>query len=215
MSIRYSSHPRIMSSVRRSPFFFLVDSAAGGGYAEGFRTLFRELLDRMRANPYFLETAHLSVVKFTGEAKVVMPLVDICSINAGSLGLDRGSGLGHGFSLLADTMRSNLVITKQGVAGDWKPVVIAWIVADPTDDYVKGLESLESVKIGKRFAFVSKAVSKSVMNRLKDSFFKVVSEESSPDDVVAWLESILDSGNVEADCFVDPPDESAGRNGPG
>lgn len=215
MSIRFSSHPRAMSNVRRLPFFFLVDTAAGGDYAEGFRTLFQVLLDRMRANPYFLETAHLSVIKFSGEARVALPLVDVCSVDAGSLGLDSGSGLGHGFSLLADTMRSNLVISKQGVVGDWNPVVVAWVVADPTDDYVKGLESLESVKIGKRFAFVSKSVSKSVMNRLKDSFFKVVSEESSPDEGVAWLESILDLGNVEADCFVDPPDEAAGRNGPG
>lgn len=180
-------------SARRLPFYFLVDTSARSADAnpEMCRNLIGLIIQKMRQDPFHLEMAHMAVIKFGGEAKVVTPLTDVCAFNLGPEAFEVGCGLGYGLSLLVDRLRSEPIASNQGVPGDFRSTVVLWLMSEPTDDFSVGLSVLDSVRTAKRFAFVSGAVSRTTVNRLKDSGFSVVSEESSHKDVVGWIEDIV------------------------
>ena len=190
-------------STRRLPYYFLVDasSSVGDAGSDASRTLIGLFVDRMRQNPYHLETAHLSVIKFAGETKVVVPLVELPAFEPGGSLLVAGCNLGHGLSLLAERIRDDIIVTTQDVKGDWSSVVVLLLMSEPTDDFTKGLDALDAIKTYRRFAFVSKAVLKTTVNRLKDSGFSVITEESSRDEAARWFDHVI---NCAFDHMEDP-----------
>jgi uncharacterized protein YegL len=198
-------------STRRLPYYFLVDvsSSAGDAGSDASRTLIGLLVDRMRQNPYHLETAHLSVIKFTGETKVVVPLVELPAFEPAGPLLVAGCNLGNGLSLLAQRIRDDIIVTTQEVKGDWSSVVVLLLMSEPTDDVTKGLDALDAIKTGRRFAFVSKAVLKTTVNRLKDSGFSVITEESSRDEAARWLDDAINIPMDFVEMSVRPPERDA------
>jgi uncharacterized protein YegL len=149
------------------------------------------IVDTMRTSPYHLEAAHLTVIKFGAEAKVVIPLIDLCSFAPAPSIFEPGCGVGHGLSLLAERVLEDLVVTTPGVRGDWRPIVVLWLMSEPSDDFAMGLEALDAIKTSGSFAFVSRTVSKTNCNRLKDSGFSVINEDSSLDDARRWHNGVI------------------------
>lgn len=147
-------------------------------------------MDSLRGDPYALETAHLSIIKFGDETKVVTPLIDLCAFELSPATFVTGCSLGGGLSQLVASVRSDLVPSTDIMRGDWRPNVVLWLTAEPTDDFEKGLRELDSVKSGKRFAVVSGSVAKATTNRLKDSGFIVVSTESGEDAFRLWYDEV-------------------------
>lgn len=97
----------------------------------------------------------------------------------------------------------------QEVKGDWRPVVVLLLMSEPTDDFGKGLVMLDAVKTGGRFALISKAVSKAAVNRLHDSGFSVVTEESSREEGSRWLHDAIQQSMDFAEQSVRPPELDA------
>lgn len=161
------------------------------------------IVNTLRANPFFLETAHLSVIKFGGETKVAIPLDELCSFELNPAALASGCNLGGGLSQLVTSIRADLVPKSEIVKGDWRPFVALWLTSEPTDDFEKGLRELDSVKSGRLFAVVSDSVAKATTNRLKDSGFIVVSTESGEDAFRLWYDEVYkrmwDSVEAEVD----------------
>ena len=168
-----------------------------------------EIINTLRADPYSLETAHLSVIKFGGETKVAIPLDELCTFELSPAAFASGCALGGGLSQLVASIRSDLVPTTDIVTGDWRPSVLLWLTSEPTDDFEKGLREFESIKAGKRFAVVSRSVAKVTTNRLKDSGFTVVSGESSEDLFGRWREDFLKRQWDSMEVDIDAPDNSA------
>jgi uncharacterized protein YegL len=196
-------------STRRFPFYFLIDTSASSGKAnaEACPEFLFAILNTLRADPYSLETAHLSVIKFGGETKVVIPLNELCTFELSPSVFAPGCGLGAGLSQLVSSIRSDLVPSVGNIRGDWRPNVVLWLTAEPTDDFEKGLRELDSIKSGKRFAVVSGSVAKTTTNRLKDSGFIVVSTESGEDPFCRWHEEVYkrvwDWSEADIDDVVD------------
>jgi hypothetical protein len=63
------------------------------------------------------------------------------------------------------------------------------------------LDALDAIKTYRRFAFVSKAVLKTTMNRLKDSGFSVITEEAGRDEAARWFDHVI---NCAFDHVEDP-----------
>jgi len=179
-------------STRRSPYYFLIDTSASSGDAdmEACSKFIFAIVNTLRADPYSLETAHLSVIKFGGETKVAIPLNELCSFKLSPAAFASGCSLGGGLSQLVTSIRSDLVPTTDIVKGDWRPFVALWLTSEPTDDFEKGLRELDSIKSGKRFAVVSGSVAKTTTNRLNDSGFIVVSTESGEDAFRLWYDEV-------------------------
>jgi uncharacterized protein YegL len=179
-------------STRRLPFYFLIDTSASveDANAKACRNFICAIMDSLRGDPYALETAHLSIIKFGDETKVVTPLIDLCAFELSPATFVTGCSLGGGLSQLVASVRSDLVPSTDIMRGDWRPNVVLWLTAEPTDDFEKGLRELDSVKSGKRFAVVSGSVAKATTNRLKDSGFIVVSTESGEDAFRLWYDEV-------------------------
>lgn len=159
------------------------------------------IVDALRADPYSLETGHLSVIRFGGETKVAIPLDELCSFELRPAAFSPGCALGGGLSRLIASIRSDLVPTTESVKGDRSPCIMLWLAAEPTDDFEKALRELDSIRSGKRFAVVSGSVAKTTSNRLRDSGFIVVSTESGEDPSRLWHEEVYKRmwDSVEAD----------------
>ena len=157
---------------------------------EACRNFICTIIATFRSDPFALETAHLSVIKFGGETKVVIPLNQLCSFELTPAIFTSGCSLGSGLSQLVESIRSDLIPTTNVVMGDWRPCVLLWLTSEPTDDFEKGLRELDSIKSGKRFAVVSGSVAQTTTNRLKDSGFIVVSTESGVDPSRLWYEEV-------------------------
>lgn len=168
-----------------------------------------EIINTLRADPYSLETAHLSVIKFGGETKVAIPLDELCTFELSPAAFASGCALGGGLSQLVASIRSDLVPTTDIVTGDWRPSVLLWLTSEPTDDFEKGLRELDSIRSGKRFAVVSGSVAKTTTNRLKDSGFIVVSTESGVDPSRLWHEDVYKRQWDSMEADIDAPDNSA------
>jgi uncharacterized protein YegL len=177
----------------RLPYYFLVDAGASASKdnEEACRNLIMSIVCAMRANPFHLESAHLTVIRFGSETKVVIPLTDLCSFTPGPSIFESGCGLGYGISLLVERVLADQAITTPEFRGCYRPIIVLLLISEPSDDFVVGLEALDAIKTTGNFAFVSRAVSIAKCNRLKDSGFSVITEDSSSDESRRWHDGII------------------------
>lgn len=121
---------------RRLPIFFLIDvseSMVGEQIQlveEGLATIIKEL----KADPYALETVHISIVAFAGQAMTLVPLTDIINFYPPKFPIGGGTSLGNGLGQLMFELRKNIIKTTTEQKGDWKPIIFLFTDGVPTDD---------------------------------------------------------------------------------
>lgn len=122
--------------MRRLPIFLVVDvseSMAGNSHRQMQESINR-LVQRLRCDPYALESVHLSVIAFAGAAGVIAPLTELMSFYAPRLPMGSGTSLGAALNLTMDEIQRNVVRSSGDQKGDFKPLV--YILSDgvATDD---------------------------------------------------------------------------------
>ena len=170
-----------MSSIsRRLPIYLLVDcseSMAGEGIEavnRGMDTLVADL----RGNAQALETAWLSVITFSREAKQVAPLTEMLDFRIPKLSVRPGTALGAAIRLLIERTEQEIVKTTADVKGDYRALVLLLTDGQPTDEWEKEVALLRSEKVTKRIAnFYSIGCG-------KDVDFDILRRIS---DIVLWL----------------------------
>ncbi len=121
---------------RRLPIYFLIDvseSMVGDQIQlveEGLATIIKEL----KTDPYALETVHISIIAFAGQAMTLVPLTDIINFYPPKFPIGGGTSLGNGLGQLMFDMRKNIVKTTADQKGDWKPIIFLFTDGVPTDD---------------------------------------------------------------------------------
>ena len=197
-------------TARRLPYYFLVEAPPLSGIINitACRNFFESIISTMRADPFALESVHLSVIKFTGGAKNSTPLVSLCSFELSIDGFEPGFGLECGLTELVSAIRSDLVPSNGGVRGDWRPNVVLWLTSEPTVNFEKGLRELESIRVGSCFAVVAGSVSMSTTNRLKDAGFIVVSAATGEDPFFRWREDVWKSQFDWIEADIDDSEDS-------
>src|ERR1044072_8042327 len=122
--------------MRRLPVYLLLDcseSMAGPAIeavVRGVETLVREL----RSNPQAVETAHLSVITFSREARQDVPLTELMSFQPPKLRVRPGTALGSALWLLKERLEREVVKNTADIKGDYKPLVFLLTDGQPTDD---------------------------------------------------------------------------------
>lgn len=121
---------------RRLPIYFLIDvseSMVGEQIQlveEGLATIIKEL----KSDPYALETVHISIIAFAGQAITLVPLTDIINFYPPKFPIGGGTSLGTGLGQLMFDMRRNIIKTTTEQKGDWKPIIFLFTDGVPTDD---------------------------------------------------------------------------------
>jgi len=122
--------------MRRLPIYFLIDvseSMVGEQIQlveEGLATIIKEL----KADPYALETVHISIIVFAGQATTLVPLTDIINFYPPKFPVGGGTSLGVGLGQLMYELRKNTIKTTAEQKGDWKPIIFLFTDGVPTDD---------------------------------------------------------------------------------
>lgn len=122
--------------MRRLPIYFLIDvseSMVGEPIQlveEGLGTIIKAL----KEDPYALETVHISVLVFAGQARTLVPLQEIISFYPPKFPIGGGTSLSTGLGHLMFELRRNIKMTTAEQKGDWKPLVFLFTDGVPTDD---------------------------------------------------------------------------------
>jgi len=162
--------------MRRLPVYFLIDnsSSMGGEAIEAVRVGLDTLISALRQEPQALETAHVCVITFASEAKVVTPLTEITSVQIPKITARGKTALGAGLTLLAECIETDLVKSTPEAKGDWKPLIFLMTDGGPSDDWRPGLARVKQCKVG---TFVALALGRHV--------HMDVLQEITPDVVIA------------------------------
>jgi len=122
--------------MRRLPIYLLID-VSESMVGENIRLMqegLEQLVRTLRADPYALETAYISVIGFAGKAKTLTPLVELVQFYPPRLPLGSGTSLGAAMTHLMNEMSRDVKRTTVEVKGDWKPIVFVLTDGKPTDD---------------------------------------------------------------------------------
>jgi uncharacterized protein YegL len=135
---------------RKLPVYLLLDTSGSmsGQPIEQVKNGVQMLVSALRADPYALETAYLSVITFDSAAKVAVPLTELTAFQPPNLAASGTTALGAGLTLLADCALRDVVKTTATQRGDWKPMVFLMSDGSPTDDWMKGLSRFRMEKWG-------------------------------------------------------------------
>jgi len=161
-----------MSSARRLPIYFLVDTSGSmsGDPINQVRTQLSSIIDGLRADPQALETAHLCLISFGATAKVEVPLTSLEHFNVPAVLDAAGStAMGEALELLVRTRKADLVPKTGTTAGDWRPMVFLLSDGVPTDDFDTGVREFKKLRWGVRVACAVNGADESTLNRFLDA----------------------------------------------
>jgi uncharacterized protein YegL len=122
--------------MRRLPVFFVIDCSESmvGESIQKVELGLETFVKALRADPYALETVHVSVIAFAGISKVLTPLIDVISFYPPKLPIGDGTNLGKGLETLMNELDSRLTKSTSDQKGDWKPLVYLFTDGRPTED---------------------------------------------------------------------------------
>lgn len=128
--------------MRRLPVFFLVDVSESmlGESLSNLEKGIGAVVSTLRADPYALEMAFISVIVFAGRAKTLVHLTDLIKFHQPPLPVGGGTSLGAALSHLMDEIDRTVVTTTSDRKGDWKPIVFLLTDGHPTDDVARSVE---------------------------------------------------------------------------
>lgn len=103
---------------------------------EGMARIIREL----KADPYAIETAWISVIVFAGQAKTLVPLQELIHFYPPRFPVGGGTALSKGLGQLMFELRKNQVKTTYEQKGDWKPLIFMFTDGVPTDETTAAIQ---------------------------------------------------------------------------
>lgn len=122
--------------MRRLPIFFVLDvseSMAGEPLAE-LSSAMESIVDSLRQDPHALESVHISVIAFAGQAQMIVPLVELMAFYPPRLPLGGGTALGAALDELMTRTEVDVKKTTAEQRGDWEPIVYLLTDGRPTDN---------------------------------------------------------------------------------
>ena len=110
---------------RRLPVYLLIDVSGSmdGEPIQAVNNGIQQLVADLRTDPRALETAWLSVITFSDDARQVVPLTDLESFQVPELVADGMTALGPALSLLCECREREVNRGTNAHKGDYRPLV--------------------------------------------------------------------------------------------
>lgn len=121
--------------MRRLPIYLVLDvseSMAGDPIAE-LGNAMESIVNALRQDPHAIESVHISVIAFAGQAQMIVPLVELMSFYPPRLPLGGGTALGAALDELMTRIEVDVNKTTAEQRGDWEPIVYLLTDGRPTD----------------------------------------------------------------------------------
>lgn len=131
--------------VRRLPIYLLLDcseSMAGEAIEDVSRGV-DMMIQALHDDPLAIETAYVSVITFSREAKQAVPLTEVLQFQRPKLSVRTGTALGAALHLLQQCLRRDVVKTTDTTKGDYKPIVILLTDGQPTDEWESAADQIK------------------------------------------------------------------------
>src|ERR1044072_5008448 len=189
-------------TISRLPVYLLLDcseSMAGpaiGAVARGAATLVKEL----RSNPQAVETAYLSVITFSREARQDVPLTELMSFQIPKLRVRPGTALGAALRLLKDRLGREVIKNAEGIKGDFKPLIFLLTDGQPTDDWGAAADAVKQG--GTKFATIVGGPDVDLQSLYRITNSVLLMPDLTPESIrkfFVWLSSSVQAASVRVD----------------
>lgn len=170
--------------MRRLPVYLLIDCSElmAGVAIDSVNAAVQGMVRDLRGMPNALETVAMSVITFSSEARLVVPLTPVELFQVPVLTVRPGTSLGRALDLLASCISMDVVKTTKDRKGDWRPLVFLFTDGQPTDDWrgaAERIKALASPKIANFYAIgCGDDVDFSVLHEITDIVFKTSSADA-------------------------------------
>jgi len=139
-------------NTRRLPVYLVIDCSESmvGPAFDAVQNGIQTLINEIYSDPVALETVAVSVITFSANAKVAVPLTDITEFQKPKLVLGSGTSLGLALDLLSSRLQKEVKIQTKEIKGDWKPIVFILTDGNPTDTWFNAADRFKSEVTGKK-----------------------------------------------------------------
>lgn len=184
--------------MRRLPVYLLIDcsESMAGSAIEDVNRAVQVMVRDLRGTPQALDTVAISVITFSGDARLVVPLTPIELFQLPALTIRPGTSLGRALDLLVSCVSMDVVKTTESRKGDWRPLVFLFTDGQPTDDWrsaAERLKTLTSPRISSIYAIGSGIdVDYSVLHEITD----IVLKADDINKAFVWITASVQSASV-------------------
>lgn len=134
--------------MRRLPVYLLLDTSGSmmGEPIESVKNGLQVMVSTLRQNPQAIETAFVSVITFSSDAKQIVPLTDLATFQTPDIQASGLTSMGAALEMVSHCIDSEVATTTAESKGDWKPLVFIMTDGIPTDDIQNGIAELQKRK---------------------------------------------------------------------
>jgi uncharacterized protein YegL len=123
--------------MRRLPIYILIDTSGSmrGEPIQSVKHGLKSLVSGLRRDPHASETAHLSIITFDLEARILLPLTVLEKVSIPEIPSPKSSptNLGAALELLLNRYTAEVRKSTSTEKGDWMPVAVVMTDGAPSD----------------------------------------------------------------------------------
>ena len=169
--------------MRRLPIFLVLDVSESmlGEPISCLQQGMLDLLKNLRADPYALETAFLSIIAFAGKVKTLVKPTEIYQFQIPELPLGAGTNVGLALNHLIDEIKNNVKTSTADKKGDFQPIVYFLSDGRATDNPQSAIERYKK-EIGSKAKFIAVGIGKnadlSIFRPLTDEILRLTNTDA-------------------------------------
>lgn len=203
--------------MRRLPVYILIETSGGmrGERIEAVKNGLQVLVSQLRQDPFALESVWISIITFDRDAKQVLPLTDLESLQLPEISIPESSPphTGRALQFLNERLDQELIKGTTEQKGDWKPLLFILTRGVPADkdDFRKAVPLIKN----RHFASIvaCSAGSHSSDSELKDLTDTVVHLDTADSSTLMsffkWVSASIGTSNrsigASDDVVLPPP----------
>lgn len=204
---------------RRLPVYLLIDCSGSmrGERIEAVKQGIRSLVDELKSDPQALETACLSVITFSSNAKQEEKLTELMLFKEPELKAEGATMFGRALQLLIDCINTEVRKSTETQKGDWKPLVFILTDGSPSDipDFKRCAEILKKMAVANIVACAAGADAKTEYLKMITDNVIMMNSLSAGDmaKFFAWVSSSVKMTSNKVDLnkgAITPPINSNG-----
>jgi uncharacterized protein YegL len=206
--------------MRRLPIYLLIDTSGSmiGEPIEAVNTGLQTLVSALRRDPQALETAHISIITFDREARLVLPLTSVADLQLPLIEAPNSGPTmtGEALELLCKRVDAEVRTQSTDVKRDWKPLLFIMTDGAPSDTQ-KYTEMIPECK-KRGFATITACAAgmKAKIDPLKDLATDIVRLDTCDGATFSqffqWVSASISSGaqsvGVTSHLVLPPPPEA-------